>query len=339
MVAAVLLAVTSVSCKKGRPPSRAVAATMEVRPVYDEVVRTRQVREARPELIPIDTGSTYRPAEGRTPADSGSKGSAERSGGGEAAATPERSIDELLAQVSDRHSCNIVMGCPAGRELVRRSAAAVGPLMARYESFGRPCYQKFHLLDLLGDIGDRSALGFLRERLEDGHWNARANAALALGRMGARDLLPELSGKLAELKGGRDFGFLYAVALAVEQLGGEGGAEVLLGALEPDSVSRHNSGYTRIAVDGVSELKLRGACRHLRLSIEHRDVFLKKAGIRAAARLRCAEEEVLRAVAVQLRSRVPSVKRAAADALEALTGRRPDSYEQWTAPEQAGDEK
>ncbi len=84
-----------------------------------------------------------------------------------------------------------------------------------------------------------------------------------------------------------------------------------------------------MAVEAAAELKLEDVCPLLRPAVEHREIFLKRAAIAAAATLRCPEEDLRRAVAAELESRVPSVRRGAAETLKKLTGRSFTTYEQW----------
>jgi len=301
--------------------------------VREEVVRGPSLVEVKPELIPLETRQGYVPAEGRP----GMKAPQGDARGSEAA--PERrnpksqrdpaALERAIGQISERASCNPVMGCPAEREVLAAGPDAVQPLIARYGKLERPGYQKFHIIELLGRIRDPAALSFLVERLDDSHWQARATAAMALGRLGERGELERLRKRLHDLEPSEDAGFRYGLAFAVEKLGGDGGRPILLDAISLGKVRSVNWGYTRIAVEALAELDVADACPGLPACIEHNDVFLKKEAIRAAAVLGCKEAEVLAALAVQLDSRIPSVRRASREALEALTGAKLSSRAQF----------
>jgi len=238
-------------------------------------------------------------------------------------------LQELLDEVVVRAKCNIVMGCEAGEKLVDFGPAAIPSIIERYGQLNRPSYQKFHLVELLGSIGDVAAVPFLSSLLQDPHWNARSNAAWALAEAGARGQRARLEGLLAQKRDGRDFGFVCALAYAVEKLGGTGGKEVLLKALAPDSIASRNTGFTRIAVRAAGDLRMVEACLLLRVAIEHQELFLSKEAMRAAAALGCRQLEVHRAIAVNLNDRVPSARREAVSALKRLTGYELKTYEQW----------
>ena len=235
---------------------------------------------------------------------------------------PSRTLDELLDLVSDRRTCNIVMGCDAADDLIAIGAPAVEPIVQRYRTLGRPSYQKFHLIDILGHIRDPAVIPFLEERLADPHWNARANAAIALARLNAVTKLGLIKRLLKKHAHGRDFGFLYALAYAAEKLGASGGRAILLNALTEESVGSINWGYTRVAVVAAGDLGLKQACPDLVHSVLHNDIFLKKDAIAAAVMLECRDEKLTGAIAGQQTSRIPSVRRKAAAALEALGGEK-----------------
>jgi HEAT repeat protein len=241
----------------------------------------------------------------------------------------EPDVGALLNKATTRQSCNIVMGCPAGATLIALGEDAVAPIIARYQSMGRPNYQKFHLLDLLGHIGSESALPLLRDELDASHWESRTRSALALGRIGSRRDLARLKTLLVKTENTQDYAFRYALACAVEKLAGEGGAEVLFEGLSPQAINSRNWGYTRVAVEAVAELELTSACPLLRVAVEHRDTFLKKAAMLATGALRCSDPALTQAVAAQLPSRVPSVRRQATATLRILTGITFSDYEQW----------
>jgi hypothetical protein len=240
----------------------------------------------------------------------------------------EPDIELLLEQVTTRQQCNIVMGCPAQAAIVAMGDAAIGPIIRRYGELTRSNYQKFHLIDLLGLIGSDSALPFLREQLKAPHWEARTRAARAIGRLGESRELSRLKEHLAASAGSQDFAFQYALAFAIQRLGGEG-EEVLIQALSPESIGGRNWGYTRVAVEAVAELNVTRACPLLRVAVEHQDTFLKKSAIAAAGQLSCHDKALLGAIAAQLPSRVPSIRRAARKTLLQLTGITFGDHDQW----------
>lgn len=242
---------------------------------------------------------------------------------------PASDIESLLDDVTTRQRCNTVMGCPSAAALIAFGEEAVAPIVARYQSLGRPNYQKFHLIDLLGQIGSQTAMPFLRDELDAKHWEARTRSALALGHIGARRELARLKSHLAKTVDTEDHAYRYALAYAVETLGGEGGAELVLEGLSAQSIGGRNWGYTKVAVEAAAELQLTGACPLLRPAVEHRDTFLKRAAVAAAGDLSCSDRLLLRAIAAQLHSRVPSVRRQTQATLQKLTGITFTDFEQW----------
>ena len=246
-----------------------------------------------------------------------------------AAERAESDIESLLDQATTRESCNVVMGCAVAAAIIAHGEDAVPPIIARYQSLGTPNYQKFHLIDLLGRIDSERALPFLREELEAKHWEARTRSAFALGHLGSRRDLARLKSHLASTTETQDHAFRYALAFAVETLGGEGGGAHILEGLSAQSINERNWGYTRFAVEAAAELRLTGACPLLRLAVEHRDIFLKKAAVAAAGMLTCNDQQLFQAIAAQLQSRVPSVRRQTQETLQKLTGITFTNFEQW----------
>lgn len=227
----------------------------------------------------------------------------------------EPAVSDLLVLATTRQKCNRVMGCAAGEELIRLGADAVGPIMDRYREMPGWSYQRIHLLEILGRIGAAESVQLLVEQLGAPAWDARAQAAIALGRIGAKDQLDNLR---AALDGAaeHDRGFQYALAFSMEKLGGIGGKELLVAGLEGDRVANTNWGYTTVAAAAVGELGVAEACPLLVHSLRHRDIFLIKAALASAVALGCqgldAEIEKL------LESPVPSVRRAAERALATI---------------------
>lgn len=304
----------AVGCKRksGAPAApEQVPETVRTAPVSDEVIRSPpQAPEVRPELVQLDAAQRYIPAQG--PEDTATDATGKNSGG------TSRTMDELLDLVCARQSCNPVMGCAAEEGLVAIGEPAVKAIIGRYRVMGRPNYQKFHLLRILGRTGHPSAIPFLVELLEDPHWNVRTNAALALADLNAASELKRLKRLLRKSDNGRDFGFLYALAYAVEKMGGAGGGHIVLEGLEPERISRTNWGYTKIAVDAAGSLGLTEACPKLPLAIRHNDIFLKKAAIEAAIVLQCRDQELKSALEEQSSSQIPSVRRLSKKALDSL---------------------
>ncbi len=305
--------------------------------VREEVVRGPSGIEVKPELIPLETTSSYAPAEGnpgKVP-----RTAPQPAGADTPASRPLRRLDpaalqRAIDQVSERSSCNPVMGCPAEREILSAGSAAVQPLIERYGKLERPGYQKFHVIEMLGRLKDPTAVPFLVEHLADTHWQARTHAAMALGRIGATEHLARLQELLEQTPRDKDAGFRYGLAFAVEKLSGRGGRPLLLEALAPDKVGSTNWGYTRVAVEALAELGDKDACPLLPACIEHNDVFLKKEAVRAAAVLECRQDPVLDALATQLDSRIPSVRRAAREALHKLIGMQlttKSQFDKWKA--------
>ena len=227
----------------------------------------------------------------------------------------DEAITELLVRATTRQQCNRVMGCSAGDELIALGTLAVQPIMERYREMPGWSYQRIHLLELLGRIGARSSVDLLVEQLAARSWDARAQAAIALGRMGATEQLERLRGALAGVAE-TDRGYQYALAFAVEKLGGIGGKEILVAALDRERVAGTNWGYTMVAAAAVGELGVAEACPLLVHSLHHRDIFLIKAALASAASLGC--RDLAPEIRPLLDSPVPSVRREAERALAAI---------------------
>ncbi|MFH1532791.1 MAG: HEAT repeat domain-containing protein [Pseudomonadota bacterium] len=273
-------------------------------------------RAAAPEDEPEPVSQLEEVVKSQPPEELPQKGAAEtvENRGVEAPPTGEGILD-LLDLATERQSCNRVMGCDAGDALIRRGAAAAGPIMARYGELSGWSYQRIHLLELLGRIGAAESAQFLIDQLEAPSWDARSQAAIALGRMGAKEHLGLLRAALGGVDE-TDRGFQYALAFSVETLGGIDGKEILVAALEGDRVANTNWGYTAIAAAAVGELGVGEACPLLVHSLRHRDIFLIKAALASAATLRC--RELTPEFRKLLESEVPSIRREAARALAAI---------------------
>jgi hypothetical protein len=333
LAAAAVVALVAPGCARKKPRGEEESRSLTV---WDEVVRENPPQDLRSELIPLDSAQRYVPPGGTVtqddtrPAAAGGRSQGGKSGPGRIIAPSDSySLDELLDLATQRQSCNLVTGCESEKLILLFGAEAVQPIIERYKSLPRSNYQKFHLLEMLGSLGDRSAVPFLTGLLAANHWNARANAAMAIGRIRATEQLDALYALMEKERNGRDFGFLYALAFAVERLGGTGGKEILLAGLAPQSIASRNWGFTRQAVLAARELGLDEACALLRPCIEHDDVFLKKEALRAVAGLSCGGEELARAVAKQLSARVPSIRREASETLWKRTGLRFETLDQW----------
>lgn len=295
----------------GQPDSRRPAP-----PVTEEVVKgSPPAPDVQSELVSLDVPQRYIPAQGHVTPDATGPLPAAVSA---AKSKPSQTLEQLLDQATSRHGCNRVMGCSAEKGLLAIGEAAVQPIISRFKSMQRPTYQKFHLVRILGQIGHPSAIPFLAELLDHPHWNVRTNAALALAEMNAASELKKLKRLLRKTRKSRDFGFVYALAYAVQKVGGGGGKDVLLAALDPQRISRINWGYTKIAVDALAGLGFTEACGSLTPAILHNDIFLKKAGIEAAMALDCRQEKLMAAIEKQGSSQIPSVRRLTEKALKLL---------------------
>ena len=228
---------------------------------------------------------------------------------------------DALRSVMDRQSCNMVMGCLAEEELIAAGAIASKAIMDFYPQVTRESYNKFHLIDLLGETGDKGAVPFLQALLKAPQWNARANAALALGLIGDHSVGPALLESFEKAKSSNDMAFAYALAFALERMGlGNGqGKRTLLLALDAAQMGSVNWGYTRYAVQAVGLLGVKEACPKLVPSLLHKDVFLRKEALRSVARLGCKDLAVLDATASSLDHTALGVRSEAADTLRTVT--------------------
>lgn len=231
----------------------------------------------------------------------------------------DKRLQDALRSVMSRHECNTVMGCPAEETLIAAGPLASKAIVDLYPTVERDSYNKYHLLDILGENGDRSAVPLLRTLLSDKQWNARANAAFALGRIADPSTLADLQQTLKSASTTVDQAVEYAAAFAVERLQPGSGRETLLRALQPDKVASINWGYTRYAVQAVGLLGLKQACPALLPSLNHQDVFLRRQAIQTVAALRCGQAQVLEAVAQSLEHPALTVRTEAAEALRAVT--------------------
>ncbi len=227
----------------------------------------------------------------------------------------QKFLEEAIRNLMDRHKCNTVMGCLAEEEVVAAGVDGARAIMEAYPTISRDSYNKFHLLDVLGEIGAPESGRFLADLLSAPQWNARANAAFALGRLKPASFVDQLEKHLTEAKAQRDMAVAYSLAYALESAGTGRGKSLLLDALDPKNMAGINWGYTRYAVEALALLGIVEACPKLLPALTHRDQFLRKEALRAVARLRCPQSVVLDAVAQSLEDAAPGVRTQAAETL------------------------
>ncbi len=259
-------------------------------------------------------------------------------------ALPEKKIDkgqlqEWVQEATERGKCNRVMGCAVEEKIVGAGVDVVPIIIEAYRAMHRPVYQKFHLITMLGQIASRQAEAFLIGELDSPLWQSRAQSAIALGRIGSQSIKSKLGSMFDATTGQNRLGSRYALAYALVRLGEPEYADVLVEALDPKIASEVNWGFTAIAVELAGELSLRRACKYLDWSIKHPDLFLKKAALEAAGRLRCENREVQEAASDLLAHRVGSVREVAGEALEKMTGMRFNTKEAWLNYRNARDAK
>ncbi len=310
LVAAVVLCFAGCRSQEAPAPPAPEPETRAVEPEKESpaVSRLEEVVKSEPPVPPSEAG--VEETTGEAPEGVERRGGDAPPTGGEGAG-----VSELLVQATTRQKCNRVMGCAAGDALIRLGPDAVGPIMERYREMPGWSYQRIHLLELLGRIGAAESVQLLVEQLGAPAWDARAQAAIALGRIGARDQLEHLRTAL-DAVAENDRGFQYALAFYVEKLGGIGGKELLVAGLEGDRVANTNWGYTAVAAAAVGELGVSEACPLLVHSLRHRDIFLVKAALASAVALGCQGLDA--EIKKLLESPVPSVRREAERALATL---------------------
>lgn len=277
---------------------------------------TRDDQPAKPATTAPTVGATVadRPDRVSAPAPA-----AEHQGGAPAPLPP--AVEEALRDVRDKRRCNRVMGCPPIDALVRAGVVSVNPMVDLLRTTRGDAPWRTELVRALGTIGHRDALPLLRELVSDPLWLMRTEAAVALGRLHDAESVPALERLLAGSTDPDHAAEHAAAGYALARLGqAEVGHAAVLRTLTPEAVARNNWGFTTIAVDLARELALREALPGIRAAAGHQDVFLRKAAFAALAQLR--DGGANRALVDALGDHIPSVRSAARDALEAITGEK-----------------
>lgn len=238
-------------------------------------------------------------------------------------------LQQALRDVMDRHKCNTVMGCPAREDLVAAGEQAALALVEFYPTVQRDSYNRFHLIEILGEIPSKATIPFLTSLLQSDLWNARANAAFALGRLQAVQARPELERLFRQVKEGNDAAFAYSLAYALQRVGSDEGKSFLLEALRGPRLASVNWGYTRFAVEAVGLLGYTQACIDLVGPLGHKDLFLRRQALEAVARLNCDQTKVLDAAAQLLEDKSPGVRSLAAETLLLVTGMPIKTIKSW----------
>ena len=235
--------------------------------------------------------------------------------GEETLSSDQSEATSLLLKMTDRMACNEVMGCPLDRAVVALGSRAVQPVIARFQELSAPKHQKFyrfHLLDLLGEIGDPEAVPFLLSLVQDekAHFMVRERAARALGVMqadGVRETLEDLLGRTSATVW---HGLTYSLAYATMRLGRADSSKTLVAALEPKAVESTNPGFSRVATWAVGQLGLKEACPGLESVMMHPERFLAIEALSSLRQLRCAGEIVKKNLARLAESRDPGMRKA-----------------------------
>lgn len=238
-------------------------------------------------------------------------------------------LQQALRDVMDRHKCNTVMGCPAREDLVAAGEQAALAIVEFYPTVQRDSYNRFHLIEILGEIPSKATIPFLTSLLHSDLWNARANAAFALGRLQAVQARPELELLFRQVKEGNDAAFAYSLAYALQRVGSDEGKSFLLEALRAQRLASVNWGYTRFAVEAVGLLGYAQACVDLVGPLAHKDLFLRRQALETVARLNCDQTKVLDAVALLLEDKSPGVRSLAAETLLLVTGMPIKTIKSW----------
>jgi HEAT repeat protein len=196
----------------------------------------------------------------------------------------EARLDKLLAKVLQRQTCNRVSGCPASANLCK-AGPRILPMLDEALNSGAWGWQRCRLYWILGCVGGEGA----RSRLLDARSNegpeCRLEALLALARLGDQRDLPLFQQTLQTATKEQDPLTQGAAGWGLAKLGQPEGSKTLLELLaKPGEV---NPGALTIALEAVTALRLKEACKILGPLLAPREVFSLRAALTALEDLGC----------------------------------------------------
>ncbi len=239
-------------------------------------------------------------------------------------------VRAIVLERGERTKCNDVNGCPMVGTLISLGPGAAAAVEDAYKSSKGDGHWRFRLLEVLGRLRNRASGRFLLDVLErDKYPKARAEAALALARLGDRAHLTALKAAAANLNDPAWQPSLLATAYALASLGDENGRTLIEKHLiVPDGEYRRWD-KLRPGVYAAGQLRMKKLRERLEAILVRADPFVRREAAKALGAMR--DRAAIPALVEGLKDRVPGVRKEALQSLKTLTGfRHKESYEQWT---------
>ena len=241
----------------------------------------------------------------------------------------------LIRDMRDRKTCNRVMGCRASIALAglgRATEAAIIQVLAKDK--GSDGYWVIRCIDLLGQLGRTDSAAFLVTLLDDKRTEIRTRAAMALARMAAPSTRESVQAAYDLAEDGPDLGFKIALLYAIDRIGpfSVERRKMVAGLLPQDKagLGRISPLHLITAAEVAKEWPIPEALPSLRITAAHIGPFIRRNSIDALGRLK--DTGAIPVLIGRMKDDVPSIRKAAMNALRAITGNDlPRSEEDWIA--------
>ena len=232
-----------------------------------------------------------------------------------------------LQDIKIKQKCNQVMGCKPQEQLVEVGSKAVPDILQALKTGNRTLPYFGYLVETLGLIKDPSATATLENLLETGGWTVRTQAAISLGRIGAKSAIGKLQ-KVADAPPSEmDLASRAGATYALARLGEAKRREDLAAMVTPESVRKENWGFMKITIDLVGELELHEALPGIRLAAGHKDFFMRRTAVRSLIKME--DKQAIQILVRLLSDPIPSIRREAKAGLVEITKQRFENEEEW----------
>jgi len=253
-------------------------------------------------------------------------------------AEEEAEVEAIVSQMLHRPSCNRVMGCPGAVALMQLGPPVAPKLVELLETAGTADgYWIIKLIELLGQLPGEEGRRHLEGLLGDPRWEVRLRAAQALGNLGDGRSRGAVEAALErQLQQAEDLAFRAALHFALTRLpggdrAGHRAALLRLMPLDPASVARTPPMVLDILIELVRIARIPEALPGVRLAVLSDNRFVRGQALKTLGALQ--DTGGLPYALHALEDELPSLRREALDALQAITGIRtmtdPVQWRRW----------
>lgn len=239
-------------------------------------------------------------------------------------------VRRIAMERGKRPQCNDLTGCPMVGTLIALGPNAAAAVEDAYQTSKGDGHWRFRLLEVVGRLRQKRSGPFLLGVLRtDRYPKARAEAALALARVGDRKNLPALQTIAAGLTAEAFRPALLATGYAMAALGDKAGRALIEKHLVVPEGEYRRWDKLRPGVFAAGQLRMKGLRPRLEAIMKRADPFVRREAARALGAMR--DRGALPALVQVLKDPVPGVRNEALRSLKALTGfRHKSTHEQWS---------